>query len=425
MSLSPPQPAVPGSPYFLYLTFTDFETGALTDPTALTLDITYGQEAGIVPDVAGTFTYTGASSDSGGNIWRISTGSYAFDWTVPTTGIKPGVYAATWTATYGPNSDVFQAIENFPIVSGQPYVAVPAGDVGYFTGSLSYQPAWATAPFAINFGETDANGVSWVWQSIKGWDSPPTVGSVIQRSADHGGWPAAQFYGPRIITLTVMASAPTQALRDAARASLQQVVPTGTTSTDLATLVYNEPVPKQVQVRRNAQAGITETYPTLSDVVFKIPLVAPDPRKYSTVPSTSASILAAPPSNPVVLPFTSGLPVTFPATGIPQNQGSFAALNYGTFETRPSVTVTGPVVGPQVINAATGQAITFTSLTLGSADVLTLDLDTRQSFFNGAFYAADPTSQWWVLEPGTSTIYLSGATEGGASLVATWSSAWI
>ena len=45
-------------------------------------------------------------------------------------------------------------------------------------------------------------------------------GQVIQRSADHGGWPAPSYYGPRIITLTVMASAPTQALRDAARAEV-------------------------------------------------------------------------------------------------------------------------------------------------------------------------------------------------------------
>ena len=58
-----------------------------------------------------------------------------------------------------------------------------------------------------------------------------------------------QYYAARAITLTVTASAPTQALRDLARALLQHAVPIS----DLAVFTYNEPVPKQAAVRRSRE----------------------------------------------------------------------------------------------------------------------------------------------------------------------------
>ena len=54
---------------------------------------------------------------------------------------------------------------------------------------------------------------------------------------------------------------------------MQQVVPVS----DLGTFSYDEPVPKVAYVRRNASAGVTETCPTLCDVVFTVPLVSPGP----------------------------------------------------------------------------------------------------------------------------------------------------
>jgi hypothetical protein len=241
---------------------------------------------------------------------------------------------------------------------------------------------------------------------------------VIQRSADHGGWPAPSYYGPRIITLTVMASAPTQALRDAARAELQQAFPVN----DLAMLVYNEPVPKLAYVRRNASAAITESYPTLTDVVFSVPLVAPDPRKYATTPQTVSLVVPAPIVNPLALPFS--LPVSFPGN-IPPSDTSVTALNVGTFETRPTITVTGPITSPAIVNAVTGQQVSFTGLTLGSTDQLTLDMDNRQASLNQNFQATDVSSAWWVLEPGSTQVYLDGVTSGGATLTMQYQSAWV
>jgi hypothetical protein len=416
--LSPPQPALPGQPYVASFTFRSYETGALTDPDLLQIEFTYGTALGTVDaiSVAGPFEYQGDSSETPGVLWRTGTGAYSFWWDVPGSALT-GAYVANWTATYG--ADTILTVENFAVLAGGPFVAIPSGDVGYWTGSVTYSPSWSPQPLSVQFGATDGNGVTWLWQSITGWDSPPSAGQVVQRSADHGGWPAPQYFGPRIITLTVMASAPTQALRDQARAVLQQVFPVG----DLAVLQYDEPVPKLAYVRRNASAAITESCPTLCDVVFTIPLVAPDPRKYAITPQTVSLVVPPPIVNPLALPFS--LPVSFPGN-IPPSDTSVTALNVGNFESRPQITVTGPITSPAIVNAATGQQVTFTGLTLNGTDQLTLDMDNRQSFLNGStFYAADVSSSWWVLFPGSTDVYLDGVTTGGATLSLSFQSSWI
>ena len=60
MTLSPPQPCQPGELYDLFFSFYDYETGTLTNVAGLTLDITYGGQVGLVPDIAGPFVFGGA-----------------------------------------------------------------------------------------------------------------------------------------------------------------------------------------------------------------------------------------------------------------------------------------------------------------------------------------------------------------------------
>ena len=385
-------------------------SGSLVDPTSVTADITYGSEAPLVPDTAGPFVWDGSTSTpTPGAVWRTGTGQYTCWWDVPDTQAG-GAYVITWTLPYG--GDDYLAFENFP-VSTLAAAENISGDLGFWTGSLTYQPAWASSPLSITFGATDANGVTWMLQKVDGWDSPPTaVGQVIQRSADHGGYATSQYYGPRIITLTVMASAPDQATRDAARRQLQQTVPVS----DLGAFLYGEPVPKVAYVRRNATAAVTESLPTLTDAIFTLPLVAPDPRLYDPDAQSLSSVTATPPPVPLSLPFSSGFPVSFPAQVPPGTQGVLCD-NSGTFETRPIITVTGPITGPSIINGSTGQAVTFSSLTLAANSILTLDMDARQAYVSGVFYAADPSSSWWVLEPGETLVYMTG-TNSAASVLA-------
>ena len=287
-------------------------------------------------------------------------------------------------------------------------------DTGYFTGGITYTPPLGAGPSTdLEFGVVDANGTSWCLADWTGMDGVATAGQVVQRAGDHGAWATPQWYGPRTPTLTVWATARTQALRDVARAQVQQAVPVS----DLATLRWDEPVPVQMAVRRSGP--IVETYMTLVDVVFSIPLVAPDPRKYGTVlhqslaTQASAAVGLAPPLTP---------PFTLPAGAPPM---SVAVTNAGSFETRPLVTIMGPITSPAVVNQTTGQAVSFTGMALAASDVLAVDFAARQATLNGVYRTADVGSSWWVLPPGSTTVQVTGTGATGSTMTVAWRDAWI
>jgi Siphovirus-type tail component, C-terminal domain len=305
-------------------------------------------------------------------------------------------------------------------------LATPAIDTGFWTGAIDYTPASGNGTIlsgvSIPLGEVDGNGIAWLINRLEGWDSPDVQGGgVIPKSGDHGAWAAPQYYAARQLTLTLSASAPTQALRDQARALLQQAVPVS----DLALFTYNEPVPKQMMVRRSGR--ITETYPTLADVTFVVGLVAPDPRKYGTQALSTGPVNVSPAGmGGFTVPFT--VPFSLPAQ---PPSGSAAVTNPGTFETRPVIMINGPITNPALINVTTGQTVSWTGLVLGPADVLTVDFKLRQAFLNGAYRSADLGSAWWTLPagtpgtPGTSTIQLGGTPGSGASFQVNWRPSWI
>lgn len=287
-------------------------------------------------------------------------------------------------------------------------------DLGYFKAGITWTPAVGAGPSTdLEFGVTDAQGTWWLITDWQGLDGVATAGQVVQKAGDHGAWATPQWYGPRTITLTVQATAQTQALRDVARAYLQQAIPVS----DLALLTWNDPVPVQMAVRRSGP--IVETYMTLNDVVFSVPLVAPDPRKYSTSlhsltanQQTFASGIAPPLTPPLTLP--AGFPPMV-----------LACTNAGSFETRPTITIQGPLVGPGVTNQTTGQAVSFSTLTLGVSDVLTLDFNLKQATLNGSPRVPDVASSWWLLPPGTTTVQVTGTPSAGSKVTVAWRDAWI
>jgi hypothetical protein len=287
-----------------------------------------------------------------------------------------------------------------------------ATDVGYWTGGILYTPAVGPAT-DLEFGDVDANGTAWMLNQVVGADGPATSGQVVQQAGDHGGWATPQFYAPRTLTLTVTASAPSQALRDVARAAMQQAVPVS----DLALLRLDEPIPKQMMVRRSGP--LTETYPVLTDVEFTVGLVAPDPRKYSTVLHQLTANQGPGPAG-LAPPFTP--PFTLPAGAGPM---SVSVTNAGSFETRPLVTITGPMSAPGVVNQTTGQTVTFPTITLGASDVLAMDFLNKQATLNGAYRPADISSAWWLLPPGTTGVQVTGTGSAGASMQVQWRDAWI
>ncbi len=379
--------------------------GVLIDPTgAVQVTITYGSTGSVV---AGPYLYGGGSSPSPGAVYRTGVGVYAYQWTIPNSAAS-GVYVATWQFTDGPEQTTYFGYEDITVVAAGTSIASPS-ETGYWGGSLSYPAAGVSIPF----GSVDANGIAWMLQGVDGWDGVPTVGQVLQHGGDHGGYPTPQYYGPRPLTLRVRAAAPTQALRDTARALMQQAVAVS----DLVSFVYNEPVAKTAQVRRSGK--LTEKCLTLNDVDFTIGLIAPDPRKYGqqvytlTASVNSQALGLAPPLRP---------PILLPAQPPP---GSVTIINHGNFETRPQVTITGPISAPALYNQTTSQTISFSALTLGATDVLVVDLLNRTAYLNGSFRPADPWSSWWVAAPGNSQVVLQGSTSTGAQMTVTYQDAWM
>lgn len=412
--------AFAGQPYQLNLNFYQETTGALADPSSVTLDITYGQQVGFVPDVGGPYSYLGASAPLGGQIWRTGVGQYSCIWNIPVNAAQ-GVYVANWTCSYGGNT--FLGVEDFTVNGGIPQ-AVPSGDVGYWTGGLTY------GSLDVELGKTDGNGITWIWQKIQGWDGPDVQGAgVIARSGDHGAWASPQFYAARTMTLTCTASAPSQALRDVARATLQQAVPVS----DLAMLRYDEPVPKFAWVRRSGK--VTEAYPTLTDVTFTIGLVAPDPRKYAVAQrALNVSLLPSGPGGGMTVPFT--VPIALASSPAP---GTGSAPNGGNFPSPPVIVINGPLSAPTLANLTTGQTVSWSTLNLHPGDVFVVDFLNRQGVVNptnlstspgmpstgGTYWPADVTSSWWQLAPGANTLQLGGTAGALAAATAYWHDAYI
>ena len=404
-----------GGQVTLYFTFTDELSGLPADPAALQLDLTYGSATPPAGDYAGPFTYAGASSPSPNTVWRVSTGQYAFTWSVPSSA-PTGDYVATWTATYG--GQQWPAWENLWI-SGVVSPAAPSADIGFWTGSIAYTPPSTDlavySGLTIPLGAVDANGTAWLLQKIDGWDSPDVQGAgVIAKSGDHGGWASPQFYAARALTLTVTAIAQTQALRDVARAQLQQAVPVS----DLALFTFNEAIPKQAYLRRSGR--ISEAATDLVSVTFTIGAICPDPRKYGTVLKTAFVNAINESLIGVVPPFT--VPFTLPAQ---PPAGSVAVTNAGTFESRPVITIQGPITSPALTNVQTGQTVSWTGLVLGATDQLVADFNLAQALLNGSYRPADLFSSWWTLPPGATSIQLGGNSGTGASMSVAFRDAWI
>lgn len=405
----------------LMFQFFNDDTGVLTDVSALQADITYGSATSAPGDSShdvaggGPFTWQGAAVPTPGQIWHVTTGVYQLDWPVPY-GVDSGVYVANWAASFG--SDLIGAAENFDVTGayGLGRTAPTLADVGPW-GDRIVAPDGTTVQFGAIDTDPGTAGVAWMRDTLAGIGGAGTSGQVVQRSSDHGGYATPQFYAPVIYTLGCHASAPTQALRDAARAKLQRAVVIGGAAGDMATYYFDEPVPKQSLVRRSGP--IAETYPNLGEVVFIVGLVAPDPRRYATA-LQSATVQASVTLNGVTPPLTP--PVAMPANGLPAVIG---ALNGGNVETRPRAIIDGPIQAPSLTLVDTGQVVSFTNLTLATGQQLIVDFDLRQAATAGALTPADISSSWWVMAPGGCTVRLGGIASSGAALTLQWRDAYI
>lgn len=271
---------------------------------------------------------------------------------------------------------------------------------------------------SVTLGAIDGEGVAWYLQTLDGWDSPEVRASWTDREGDHGAWASPAYYGSRPITLGGTIVAPSRVLLEQAMDQLRAAV--GLTDT---LLVVYESTPKQALVRRSGKPLMQ--YVTDTRATYSVLVTAADPRRYGTALLTATTKL---PSTTGGLTLPAAAPWLLSATVV---AGQVDAVNGGDFETRPVITITGPVVAPQIqaqMPDGSVRLMTF-GQDLGAGDVLVIDTDAHTVMLNGSVsrrrFLTVPSG--WPTIPAssvTSFLFRSTAYNSTATLTATWRSAW-
>lgn len=256
-------------------------------------------------------------------------------------------------------------------------------------------------------GAVDNQGTKWILDDdwLKGWqDAPPPRTSMEPRPGEHGAFDGPAFNDPRVLTVSGTAIAADFASAWRARDIVASVC--GDPSLGLSTMVVTVAgAPTlRMQVRRSR-----ETKTALLDgdriVAWSMILTAPDPRRYSDTLTTSS----------IGLPVASGgglvFPLVFPlAFGSGAAGGEMTLVNAGTTAAWPTWTILGPVTGPFITNATTGDTLTFDpTFVIGSGQTLVIDSDAKSVKLQGVNRRdALVTANWFQLEPGSTIIRFAG-----------------
>lgn len=271
----------------------------------------------------------------------------------------------------------------------------------------------------LRLGAVDGSGVAWFLQGMEGWDSPEVRAELQDREADHGSWASPVYLGSRPITLKGTVEAPDRASLDGA---LDQLF-AAAALTD-TTLTVWEATPKQATVRRSGKV-LTE-YVTDRTATWSVMVTAADPRRYSTLLQSGTTGL---PTTSGGLSFPATFPITFSATTV---SGQIGAANSGSMDTRPILTIAGPVVAPTVSALypdGTVKQLAY-SLDLASGDVLVIDTDAHTVILNGNTSRRRfmTVASGWPTIPANSSVsyqFQSGTYNASAMLTASWRSAWM
>lgn len=270
--------------------------------------------------------------------------------------------------------------------------------------------------------QSDPNYVG-VLTEISGLDSPDVRESADDLVEQDGGIHGNFYYGRRPVVLSgiiLNPASPTQ--RNARQALLSRASNAMRTGGD-ATLTWTPSggVQQQIVVRRQQPLRISGAW----QKTFQLPLVAADPRVYSSALHTSTVITS-------VSGVSAGrvYPKVYPikyAAAAPL--GQLLVTNGGDALTYPLIRVFGPGNNPVIYNFTTGQAIRLI-YSLGVGDWLTIDTLNHTVLLNDAvsrYSVVDFTNtSWWGLLPGVNDLRIAFDTYiAGSSLQVNYRDAWL
>lgn len=268
---------------------------------------------------------------------------------------------------------------------------------------------------------TDDYGVDWVVTGETGWSSgAPVRRDSTPREYDDGDWDQPQYLSGRLVTLEGVAAAPDQTAQNTAKDRLLAVC----TGRDLTALTVTEKhLARTAQVRLAADTKITDVGPL--GFRWSLALYAPDPRRYATA-ETVGSVALVTDATIGGRTYPRHYPLTYTGTGA---TGTYLAVNAGTYQTLPVLTIYGAITNPSVEHVPSGRTLTV-NLALGATDYVVLDRSTKTVVLNGS---ADRTGSlpfdaaWFELDRGTTQLKFRGTagTGGAQRLDVAYTSAWI
>jgi hypothetical protein len=264
--------------------------------------------------------------------------------------------------------------------------------------------------FVLN-DPTNPNNI-YLDEPINGLSMAPIRTSQGNYSGRDGGWVGAQFYGPRLISMTGKIFSSSTATIESTRAAFEAAVSTG-----IITLAITTNAGGSYSVTTYLDALDIPIQRSPSQAPFQLTLIAPDPTIYDNSAGGTSSVAISP-----ILGGGVTWPITWPITWAPSTLPT-TITNTGNVLIYPKITLNNVMTNPIIQNNTTGQFIKFNGFTTSAGAVLVIDMLNRTVLLNGGSVLSfvDVSSQWWGLSPGSNAIQL---TTGSGSDTVTGTVSW-
>ena len=255
-------------------------------------------------------------------------------------------------------------------------------------------------------------------------DTPPMRVANEARGFADGTFYGRDFLSGRTVTIDYLVqSNPSQTFRQIMEAFKAATTPQSGGSTAAGVLTFTLPGIASRRVfcrlrRRSLPVDVDYSY---NFGKGSLEFYSADPRIYDEAAS-SLSIGLSGAQGGLTFPLTFN--ATFGTVAAPNTQ---VAVNAGTYNTKPVITIVGPVDTPTIQNVTQGSTLKM-NLILAAGDTLTLDTDTRAVVLNGTASrrsSLSTSSVWFDLSPGSNTLIFTAAAPTAATAVLSWRNAYL
>lgn len=253
----------------------------------------------------------------------------------------------------------------------------------------------------VQIHDHDSDVGYWCSPPLQGFESPSTRISVIERGGEHGAYMASALYGARAITLEGTVHGDTVATFEDRRRDLQNILHIERDSygiPKLKTLKFTTQDDLELQCAVNVASPLLMNKVNILHARFQINLVAPE---YTLEAQTATTQNF---TTPTATGFT--WPFVWPVTWGTSSGAAHVLTNNGNGYAYPTITFTGPLTNPRLLNTTTGEEMALTQ-TILSGQVVVITMRDRTIVQDGSINRISlktAPSTWWALVPGANSL---------------------